>query len=318
MQRTAEFVSPLHPDKICDRISDNILDRYLQKDSESRVAVEVMGGREAVTVVGEVTSDVNVDVVEAVEEVCGRDVRVEQDIVSQSQDIARGVDSGGAGDQGIMTGYACSETKTLMPLEYELARTLAKKMFEFYQADGKTQVTVDEKGLITRVVCSWADLETEKIKEQVDEWLRNLRTDKPKIFINPAGDWNTSGFDADTGLTGRKIVVDNYGPRVPVGGGAFSGKDPSKVDRSGAYMARKIATDILEEKDANKVQVKLAYGIGVREPVMATMNVDGDRKTLPKNYQLDYQSIINQLNLKKPRYHKLAKWGHFGHKNEWD
>ena len=138
------------------------------------------------------------------------------------------------------------------------------------------------------------------------------------MFINPAGDWNTSGFDADTGLTGRKIVVDNYGPRVPVGGGAFSGKDPSKVDRSGAYMARKIATDILKKKDANEVQVKLAYGIGVKNPVMATMNVDGQRKTVPKNYQLDYQSIINQLNLKKPRYHKLAKWGHFGHKNEWD
>lgn len=318
MKKTAEFVSPKHPDKICDLISDNILTKYLQKDPTSRVAIETLGGKKAINIVGEVTSDANIDIREAVREVYNEDVSINIDISKQSSEIAQGVDEGGAGDQGIMVGYACNETFNLMPLEYELARNLATFLFNKYPEDGKTQITINEDKEIDTIVCSWSNTKKEQLLEDVTKWVSlNKPADNIKIKINPAGDWKKCGFEADAGLTGRKIVVDSYGPRVPVGGGAFSGKDPSKVDRSGAYMARKVACDLLLEKEAEEVLVKIAYGIGIKEPVMAKAEIDGKLVDL-RNYNLDYKSIIKDLDLLNTNYYEVAKWGHFGRDFKWD
>lgn len=314
MLKTAECVSPKHPDKLCDRISDAVLDAYLQEDPKSRVAVETVGSHGKILVTGEVTSHAqNVDVLQIVKDIAGDIDDVIVHIVSQSPEIAQGVDTGGAGDQGIMTGYATRETDTYMPREYELARNLCQKVYEQYPYDGKTQVTVNENGDVTSVVCSFQNAPKAELSALVSTIVPNAR----EYHINPAGDWTQGGFDADAGLTGRKIIVDNYGPEVAVGGGAFSGKDPSKVDRSAAYMARRIAVDyLMKNPQAKVVLVKLAYAIGHPDALMAVATVDGVPEQV-EGYDLTPNGIREFLGLNAPIYADTAAWGHFGRGFSW-
>ncbi len=322
--RTAEFVSPKHPDKICDQISDAILDAYLAKDEHARVAVDVMAAHGTMYVAGEVTSSAkSINVEKIARGYVGEDMKIIINIAKQSPEIARGVDVGGAGDQGIMVGYACAENDEYLPTEYVLARNLCQYIYCKHQFDGKTQITANItycngvfiKAAIKHVVISWQNVAKNELKQLLQKWLEalpeNIVADTDYSYsINPAGDWSIGGFDADSGLTGRKIVVDNYGPRVPVGGGAFSGKDPSKVDRSAAYMARKIAIDYLKKHHANEVLVNISYALGRVEPVDATAYIDG-LKCDVKGYDLSPRAIIKQLRLDKIHYTKLAKWGHY-------
>jgi S-adenosylmethionine synthetase len=315
--RTAESVSPKHPDKIADQISDAVLDAHLAKDPLARVAVDVAGGHGVVFVTGEVTSDAaDVDVEAIVRRLAG-DVKVITYIARQSPEIAVGVDSGGAGDQGIMVGYATNETPELLSLEVVLSRRLNQFLFERWSFDGKTQITLED-GRVHGVVASFQHAPGAELRQAVDEWLKDYeKTASPRVHVNPSGDWQIGGFDADAGLTGRKLAVDNYGPRIPVGGGAFSGKDPSKVDRSAAYMARKIAVDYLKRRKAEEVYVRLAYAIGVAEPLEATAIVDGASEVV-SGYDLTPNGIIKALNLRRPLYEKTARYGHFGHGFDWE
>lgn len=324
--RTAESVSPKHPDKLCDQISDAVLDAYLAEDPDARVAVETVGGHGKVFVVGEVTSSFHPEIEPIVKRIAG-DVEIEIRLVKQSPEIARGVDTGGAGDQGIMVGYACSETPELLPLEVVLARSLNQYLFEIWPYDGKTQVTLRD-GEIVSIVASFQYAPHDELEKAVKDWARTQnhlgpyfvkgRNSNPTLHINPTGDWQMGGFDADTGLTGRKLVIDNYGPRIPIGGGAFSGKDPSKVDRSAAYMARRVAVDYLQRFQAHEVFVYLAYSIGVAEPLEATAVVDGEHKTI-EGYDLTPNGIIKHLDLRRPIYEQTARYGHYGHSQfSWD
>ncbi len=343
--RTAESVSPKHPDKLCDQISDAILDAYLAKDPNARVAAETCGGHGVVFVTGEITSTVDsVDIEKIVKRIAGNDLEVHTKIVKQSPEIAQGVDTGGAGDQGIMIGYACDETPELLPLEVVLARRLNQYIYEKYPFDGKTQVTIRPDGKLDSVVASFQNVPSEDLKEAVSEWLQSqnfmanrsvtyitkeivdnpekyapLFEDKESIraLINPAGDWNQGGFDADTGLTGRKLIVDNYGPRVAIGGGCYSGKDPSKVDRSAAYMARRVAVDYLRKRNAKEVLVRLAYAIGYAEPLEKTVIIDGKAEEI-EGYDLTPKGIIKYLDLKRPIYEASARYGHYGEGFDWD
>src|SRR3990167_6771239 len=263
MQQTVEFVSRCHPDKVCDQIADYLLDRFLEQDPMSRVALEVMGSHGLITVCGEVTTTGYVDIQAGVQQVL-KDIGyirnsehygVVSNIVSQSPDLARGVDLGGAGDQGIMYGYATRATAQFLPLGYMRAHDL---LTPYQDRDAKSQVTMDD-GEITAIVLSVSG----------EEQPVYYTTDKVKMYINPAGPWKLCGFDADTGLTGRKLGVDTYGGLAPHGGGAFSGKDPSKTDRSAAYMARYVAKQFLNTyEELSEVTVSVAYAIGVAEPVM--------------------------------------------------
>ncbi len=312
--RTAESVSPKHPDKICDQISDAILDAHLKQDPYARVAVDVAGGHGKVFVTGEVTSKATgIDVVAIVKRLAGEEIDVIEHIAAQSPEIAEGVDTGGAGDQGIMVGYATSETPEFLPLEYVLARNLNKFLYKQWPYDGKTQVTT-LNGEVVAVVASFQHAAHADLKEQVSAWISQeplaIPGDNVKLHINPAGDWEVGGFDADAGLTGRKLAVDNYGPRVPLGGGAFSGKDGTKVDRSGAYIARKIAVEYLKKHKAKEVFVYLAYAIGYPHPVEATVSIDGLQKQI-KGYDLTPEGIIKKLNLRNPGFEVLARYGHF-------
>lgn len=311
-KKTCEFVSPMHPDKICDRISDAILDAYLAEDPDSRVAIETMGGHGYITLKGEITSRARgVDIDKIVLRIVGVDFEVRKYITKQSPQIAQGVDNEGAGDQGIMVGFATSRTDSKMPLEYELARNLCREIFKVYPYDGKTQVTVDADRATT-VVASFQNTNTKELEKLVHSLIQ-----ADEYYINPAGEWNIGGFDADTGLTGRKIVVDAYGPNVTVGGGAFSGKDATKVDRSGAYMARHIALKYLEKYKADEVRVQLAYAIGKKEALMKSAFVDG-REIEIEDFDVSPRSIISLLDLKRPQYEKTAEWGHFGNDFTWD
>lgn len=312
MIKTCEFVSPKHPDKFCDFLADSILDAYLVKDPESRVALEVLAGHKAVNICGEVTSRAKINIKKVVQKILGSEFRVNLYVVRQSYFISQGVDTGGAGDQGIMIGYATSETPELMPREYVLARNLCRKIYQKYPYDGKVQVTLDGRR-VKSVVASFQKTKTKNLEKLVR---RLIKADK--YFINPAGEWSVGGFEADSGLTGRKVVIDSYGPNVAVGGGSFSGKDPTKVDRSAAYMARKIAVDLLKKYKAKEVLVKLAYVIGKKEPVMAVAIIDGKEMPVPKNYYLTPQDIIKFLKLNQPIYAKTAVWGHFGRGFLWD
>jgi len=315
--RTAESVSPKHPDKLCDQISDAILDAYLVQDPKSRVAVETLGGHGKVYVVGEVTSLGDVAAEAIVKRLAGVDMEVEVRIVKQSPEIAQGVDTGGAGDQGIMVGYATDETPELLPLETVLSRRLNQYLYEKWPFDGKTQITL-RNGKVHAVVASFQNASGEVLRNAVKEWLIGNKHDTDvSIHANPAGDWDIGGFSADTGLTGRKLVVDNYGPRIPIGGGCFSGKDPSKVDRSAAYMARRIAVDYLNKYHAHEVFCYLAYAIGEAEPLEATVVVDG-KQSIVEGYDLTPKGIIKQLNLRKPQYEETARYGHFGNGFAWD
>ena len=310
MIRTSEFVSPNHPDKLCDRVADRLLDAFLKEDQESRVALEVLGGHGVLHVTGEVTSKADI-VIEDVVHTLLPDIQVEANVTEQSFEIARGVDSGGAGDQGIMVGYATSETANLMPLEYELARGLCKTLFTQYPFDGKVQVTTDGERVVA-VVASFQHAPSRELLRIVES---EIQADE--YYINPAGEWNVGGFEADSGLSGRKIVVDSYGPRVSIGGGSFSGKDLTKVDRSGAYMARKIAVDYLKKHKAGEVRVELAYAIGKKDPLSATALVDGV-EVLMTEYDLSPKGIWDFLGLGSVSFADTAEWGHFGNNFAWD
>lgn len=319
MKKTAESVTPHHPDKLCDQISDLILDAFLEEDPESRVAVETMGKSKNIYISGEVTSKAveNIDIEGIIKTAFPEfsDFKIVINLTKQSQYIAQGVDIGGAGDQGIMKGYATSETKEMVPLEILLSRNLARHIYGFSATDGKTQVTLED-GKIKTVVASFQNIPAQKLQELVREAFPELDKDA-QIFTNPAGDWAIGGFEADAGQTGRKLVVDNYGPQIAIGGGCFSGKDATKVDRSAAYMARKVAVDYLVKKGAKEVFVDLAYSIGIKEPVQAIIRIDGREEDI-KGYDLSPKGIIEFLDLRKPQYLETAKWGHFGNNFLWD
>ena len=314
--KTAESVSPKHPDKICDQIADAILDAYLTDDPLSRVAIEVTGGHGVIFVIGEVTSKShNIDFDKIILRLAPGS-KIIKTIKKQSPEIARGVDTGGAGDQGIMVGYACDETPEFLPLEVVLSRKLNQAIFAKWPFDGKTQFTL-HSGKIVSVVTSFQNVSGTDLKKFVIDWLKTEKLakyspDTIEIFANPAGDWEIGGFNADSGLTGRKLIVDNYGPNVPIGGGSFSGKDPSKVDRSAAYMARKVAVDYLKKTKAHEVVVHLAYAIGYSQPLQASVIVDGVEEKIT-GYDLSPLAIIKFLDLRKPIYEQTARYGHFGH-----
>ena len=313
--RTAEVVTPNHPDKICDRISDAILDACLEQDPNTRAAIETMGGHGIITVTGELTTEAYVDINSLVKEVYGKEVGVQVNIVRQSPEIAQGVDTGGAGDQGIMIGYACNDNEELVPQEYYLSRKLAQYIYDKFPYDGKTQVTMNGNSL--RVVASFQNAPKETLDRMVVEFFNKYpQYTLEAIHCNPAGDWTLGGFDADAGLTGRKLAVDNYGPRVPIGGGAFSGKDATKVDRSAAYMARRVAVDLLQTNNADEVFVQLAYAIGYDQPLQATAVIDGVEKPI-EGFDLSPNGIITLLELKQPTFSKTAEWGHMGNNFNW-
>lgn len=335
MTKTAEAVTPKHPDKMCDQISDAVVDYCLAQDPMARVAIEVMGGHGHISVMGEVTikdtdtltdasartmADLASNITKIAQRIGGENMQVAINIRRQSPEIAQGVDTGGAGDQGIMIGYACNDNDEMMPQEYYLARSLAKYLFAKWPVDGKTQVTIDhETKAMKTIVASFQGTTGEELRDAVLEWAKDKATD-PGLVVqaNPAGNWALGGFDADTGLTGRKIKVDAYGPEIPTGGGAFSGKDATKVDRSAAYMARKTAVVLLKERNAREVVVKLAYAIGVADPVMAVAIIDGVEEQLWPLELLRPQRIIETLDLRKPQFEETAKWGHFGIGALWD
>jgi len=329
MLRTAENVTFGHSDKVCDQISDAILDECLKQDPNTRAGIEVCGGHGQLFITGEVTTTANFDAAQIARDLYKEigykeQLKIMVNIVKQSPDIARGVDTGGAGDQGIMVGYATSETEEFLPREHVLANKLARKLEEvrlkgdtalakILMPDAKAQITLDN-GNVDTVVISTQHKEGVD-QAQLKEWIINeivkpIVPEYKTIFINPAGSFVQGGFEADAGLTGRKIIVDNYGPQIPVGGGCYSGKDPSKVDRSAAYMARYLAVEYLKKYKAKEVLVKLAYAIGYPQPIMATAQVDGEFIEI-KGYDLSPRGIITKLNLKKPQYKARARYGFF-------
>jgi S-adenosylmethionine synthetase len=321
--RTAEAVTKAHPDKVCDQISDAILDSCLKEDEGTRAAIEVVGGHGELWIVGELTTHALVDL-GAIAARVYRDagytdeLSIRSTVVRQSPEIAHGVDNEGAGDQGIMVGYATSATKERLPLEVVLSRQLVEAMGA---RDGKAQVTVSD-GKVTKVVtsvCSTPGFEAAAFEVAVRDILSPyLDIELDSIWHkNPNGSWTIGGFAADTGLTGRKLAVDNYGPHVPIGGGCFSGKDATKVDRSAAYMARKVAVDYQKRSGATDVYVHLAYAIGVADPLMATVTIDG-RTERVTGYDLRPRAIIEQLELTKPQFEETARYGHFGRGFAWD
>ena len=342
---TAESVTEGHPDKVCDQISDAILDDLLKQDSYSRVAVETMATNGLIIVAGEVTTKGDCEINRIVKRVLTKigynpdDFGILNSIHSQSKDIAQGVDTGGAGDQGMMIGYATDETRDYIPLPIYLAHKLTKRLADVrkdkiiacLKPDGKSQVTVEYTDHIpdkvTTVVISSQHESIdydyyEILKQAISTDVINqvipqcLRLNNMNIHINPTGKFEIGGPAADTGLTGRKIIVDTYGGLVGHGGGAFSRKDPTKVDRSGAYMARHIAKSIVGSKLANKCTVQIAYAIGIAEPVgvyVDSNNIDIDLvEVIKKNFDLRPQAIIEYLDLRKPIYEETASYGHFG------
>ena len=331
---TVESVTSGHPDKMCDQISDAILDECLRQDPQSRVAMESFGGHGLLIVGGEITSLAKVDFEKIAKEVYRnigyqQDIKVIVNVVAQSPDIAQGVDTGGAGDQGIMYGYATDETPEFMPLAVVMAHKLAKsledlrrnnKEFWWLRPDGKTQVTIENRK-ITKVLISCQHdekIDVPKIKDFLTEYLvKPIIGDISgiEILVNPTGRFVQGGFEADTGLTGRKIMVDTYGGLIPHGGGCFSGKDPSKVDRSAAYMARFAAKNIVANGYAKQCLVSVAYAIGRAEPLMIdAFNEKGEslQDLIKKNFDFKPKAIIEKLNLRQPIYQKTAAYGHFG------
>lgn len=334
---STEQVSKWHPDKYADQISDAVLDSCLLRDPDSHVAIETLVKGNMVVLAGEVTTKAGVDYDKVAREV-GRKLgyRVDtviQNICTQSPEIAGGVKSGkdtGAGDQGIMFGYACDESKAMLPYGFDLANKIiaeiekATEKTDALKGDAKCQVTVDmdapaDEESIKKVLISVCHKE-ELSRIDIEDFIRYLldangvNTGKAEIIVNPAGVWTIGGPTADCGLTGRKIVCDQYGGYCAVGGGAFSGKDPTKVDRSGAYMARRIACDLLEKYGLKWCEVQLGYAIGMSEPM--SVAIDSNLKIaleqeVRETYDLTPWGIINYLDLRKPRYEKLAEGCHF-------
>lgn len=321
---TVESVTNGHPDKVCDQISDAILDACLKQDPFSRVAVESFGGHGLLVVGGELTSSAKVDF-EAVARQVYLDIgykdelQVITNIVQQSPDIAQGVNTGGAGDQGIMYGYATNETPEFLPKGVVLAHKLARAIRSVPELgpDGKTQVTVED-GSVTKVLVSAqhpADWSHEQVIAVVKtKVVAPLVNEGVEILVNPTGKFVQGGFAADTGLTGRKIMVDTYGGLAPHGGGCFSGKDATKVDRSAAYMARFVAKNIVAAGHANKCLVSVAYAIGKAEPLMVhAIDEQGrDLSALANRYDFRPLAIIERLDLRQPVFQQTAAYGHFG------
>jgi S-adenosylmethionine synthetase len=332
--KTAESVTEGHPDKVCDQIADALLDEYLKRDPQSRVALEVFGSHGMLMVGGEVTSSGEVDI-EALAKRTYKQIGYDDElevfvnIELQSGDIAQGVDTGGAGDQGIMYGYASAETESYMPAPIALAHGLSQRLaelrrhdpaFAWLRPDGKTQVTMD-RGRVTTVVVSAQhapDVSQEEIRAKISEGvIAPVIGDLSgvEVLVNPTGRFVAGGFTADTGLTGRKLMVDTYGGMIPHGGGAFSGKDSTKVDRSAAYMARFAAKNLVAAGYAKKCMVSVAYAIGRAEPVMLTARAEDGRDLSPlaANY-FDFrpQAIVERLGLRRPIFRETAAYGHFG------
>ena len=366
---TSESVTEGHPDKLCDFISDSILDSYLEKDKNSRVACETVAGKGEILITGEITSTANVDIENIVRQTIKeigydnenididyRTCKIHLNISRQSPDIALGVDksletkegedvvSEGAGDQGIMFGFACNETDSLMPMPIYLAHKLSERLsfvrrnniIDYLRPDGKVQVTIEYDGNIPKrvdtIVLSTQhneniDLETLKkdVKEKVINEVvpSNLLDENTRYFINPTGRFVIGGPLGDSGLTGRKIIVDTYGGYARHGGGAFSGKDATKVDRSASYMARHIAKNVVANGLADKCEIQLSYAIGVAKPVSVFVETFGTAK-IPEEeiskiiydkFDLTPRGIINYLDLQRPIYKNTTNYGHFGKEN---
>jgi len=330
---TVESVTSGHPDKMCDQISDAILDKCLAQDPKSRVAIESFGGHNLLLIGGEVTTRANVDFKKIAEDVYRKigyqdNLKIITNVTSQSPDIAQGVDTGGAGDQGIMYGYATNETKEFLPRGVVLAHKLTKGLeilrknnqIPWLQPDGKSQVTM-QNGKIRSILISCQhneNVSSEEIRETIIEKLiKPIVGDinNIEILVNPTGKFVRGGFSADTGLTGRKIMVDTYGGLIPHGGGCFSGKDPSKVDRSAAYMARFAAKNIVANNLAQECLVSVSYAIGRVEPLMVeTINEKGEDLSNIVKDKFDFRprAIIERLDLLRPIYSRTASYGHFG------
>ena len=366
---TSESVTEGHPDKLCDYISDSILDSFYAQDPNARVACETVAGKGEILVTGEITSTAEVDIEEIVRntikeigydnentDIDYRTCKVHLNISKQSPDIAMGVNksleeksgenviSEGAGDQGIMFGFACNETENLMPLPIDLAHKLARRLtyvrknniINYLRPDGKVQVTVeyDENTPIridTVVVSTQhlADVDLETLKKDIKEKVifeivpKNLLDENTKYYINPTGRFVIGGPLGDSGLTGRKIIVDTYGGYARHGGGAFSGKDATKVDRSASYMARFLAKNIVANGFASKCEIQLSYAIGVAKPIsifvetFGTAKIPEDEivKKIENGFDLTPRGIINYLDLQKPIYKQTTNYGHFGKEN---
>ncbi|MBI2463069.1 MAG: methionine adenosyltransferase [Candidatus Spechtbacteria bacterium] len=334
--QTIESITEGHPDKICDQISDAILDAYLAQDPASRVAIETFGAHGTLTIGGEITSqgEVNAETIaRSVYKKIGYDdeLAITQHVVRQSPDIARGVDTGGAGDQGIMYGYACDETPEFLPRTYSLVRRITAELtrlrkedpsMSWLRPDGKAQITMLGDKIQTIVVSMHhaKEISQEEIRDAITKKILKPilgSIDGIDIFINPAGPFTIGGFAADTGLTGRKIAVDSYGGLVPMGGGCFSGKDPTKVDRSGAYMARFVAKNLVASGLTKECLVGVAYAIGKADPVMLFVeSFDNKGEDLTeitrKNFDFRPNAIIERLQLRQPIYQATARNGHFG------
>lgn len=313
--RTAEFVTPKHPDKLCDRLADHLLDHYLADDPNSRVAIEVTGGHGQIYITGEVTSGTEINVESIARDFFNQKYEIITNLSKQSPEIAEGVNAGGAGDQGIVVGYASHETPALMPTEYVLARDLCRNLYNLYSVDGKVQVTtINNQPSV--VVASFQNTNQADLESQVRQLIS-----ADQYHINPAGDWHQGGFDADAGTTNRKLAIDHYGPRVRVGGGGLSGKDLSKTDRLGAYYARQLAVRILNKFNLGEVYVELAFAIGVPNPVAITCQTDSDiNQTELENFleSVSVQTMRNTFNLTNFKFESTANWGHFGNDFPWD
>ena len=354
---TSESVTEGHPDKICDTISDSILDAYLEQDKESRVAVETFVSKNQVVIAGQITTKAQIDIEKIARETIKeigydneatdmdyRTCKIEVNVTKQSPDIALGVDVGGAGDQGIMFGYACDETEEYMPyaiamahkLSYELTKARKTGEIPYLRPDGKTQVTVeyenDRPKRIEAILISIQhkpEVAIEILREDIQQKVINkvipsgMMDKNTKIYINPTGRFVIGGPLGDTGLTGRKIIVDTYGGYARHGGGAFSGKDATKVDRTASYMLRHIAKNIVANGYANKCEIQISYGIGMEKPISMYINTFGTGKKteeellkmIKEKFDLTPKGMIEYLKLKEPIYKKTTNYGHFGKKD---